>query len=742
MNISITLPSTCIKEHHKGDDVLAIALNAIDMGLSPLINKHVDTVNIKAYINRQSLPKFKAALPKGMALGDFIAGMVCSFHAQTLKANKKEVSVETLESAVEALIAAQNTQSLSDLQKESLRQAAPSLMRGEISFNEVGTGVGKSRIINTLAYAVSLSVHETSVIAVPTLSVLSHLLAESELIEMPLDYVKPNRAFLLGKSSFVDINKLMPLLLDDEIKQAHNVDPIKDWIKAGAKHAGSKSTKIMHELMPSLAYLVEDLQYIAPDFPVSLVVFDELAESDDDNCLVTPIYKAMREKAKQADIIYCTHAMLSINYIGKATILPQFGYLFVDEAHVLEDAAANLNSSTLNARVLKDEIKYAYKAHIKTAEVKAALSSLDELNKALLSSNSKTDRDVIDLTDPANQLAFAEIKTIMLKTKSALSALSSLDESLFKTHIANPIVALKGITEKANNYAVKLNFSPIRRYPSISSGPRSVSWLLNKMWDSVQGAALFSGTLSIQRLHKVSSNYIRHVLSVPSARSFTCKQIHQQWIYDAKLHEVGKGVNALMPRNTEDDDVSVWYEAVAKEVITVANGAKGGTLVLLTSYEAINEIAKVIESLDKGIYQRLVKQTKQSNAVKAAKAAFESMTNQGHRPIWLAAGNAAWTGLDISNRSVSAEQDFWLTDLVIPRVPFGTNKTSTHASRMEWFKNAETERATLEFRQGLGRLMRRAGLTDRHIWILDARIWSDAYHGWMSGVRNSLKAYY
>jgi hypothetical protein len=55
-------------------------------------------------------------------------------------------------------------------------------------------------------------------------------------------------------------------------------------------------------------------------------------------------------------------------------------------------------------------------------------------------------------------------------------------------------------------------------------------------------------------------------------------------------------------------------------------------------------------------------------------------------------------------------------------LPFGTNRSSTHVARTEWLKTAERDRAALEFKQGIGRLMRRKGVTDRRLHILDTRV--------------------
>ena len=74
-------------------------------------------------------------------------------------------------------------------------------------------------------------------------------------------------------------------------------------------------------------------------------------------------------------------------------------------------------------------------------------------------------------------------------------------------------------------------------------------------------------------------------------------------------------------------------------------------------------------------------------------------------------------------------KDFLLTDLVIVRIPYGMNRTSTHIAREAWNPNADFKgkEAILRLKQGLGRLMRQDGVTDRHIWFLDGRIKINGY---------------
>jgi CRISPR type IV-associated DEAD/DEAH-box helicase Csf4 len=102
--------------------------------------------------------------------------------------------------------------------------------------------------------------------------------------------------------------------------------------------------------------------------------------------------------------------------------------------------------------------------------------------------------------------------------------------------------------------------------------------------------------------------------------------------------------------------------------------------------------------------------------------AFRAAHAKGLRPVMLGLGGA-WTGIDLTDPSVPPERDNLLTDLVIVRMPVGLNRTNSALARIERSGTASiSNEALLTFKQGLGRLIRRTGVTDRRIWILDGRI--------------------
>lgn len=90
---------------------------------------------------------------------------------------------------------------------------------------------------------------------------------------------------------------------------------------------------------------------------------------------------------------------------------------------------------------------------------------------------------------------------------------------------------------------------------------------------------------------------------------------------------------------------------------------------------------------------------------------------------------------------MDTEDDYLLTDVIIPRLPFPpANQAGQRAAN--YATGARIE-ASLRLRQGMGRAVRAEGQPDRRIWILDGRLSSDAHnHRYLTGpCRLAVEAY-
>ncbi|MHB8474208.1 MAG: hypothetical protein ACYDC8_15435 [Gammaproteobacteria bacterium] len=132
---------------------------------------------------------------------------------------------------------------------------------------------------------------------------------------------------------------------------------------------------------------------------------------------------------------------------------------------------------------------------------------------------------------------------------------------------------------------------------------------------------------------------------------------------------------------------------------------------------------------------------------------FIALSRRGIRPLWLAVGSA-WTGLDVGGHhppytragveELPADEDNVLTDIVVPRLPFGVNRSITHQRRLQTKPGIPWEvlDVALRTKQVIGRLVRRPGLpVNRRIFVLDGRLNDPEFIGQLSLIRGVFKPY-
>lgn len=195
-----------------------------------------------------------------------------------------------------------------------------------------------------------------------------------------------------------------------------------------------------------------------------------------------------------------------------------------------------------------------------------------------------------------------------------------------------------------------------------------------------------------------------------------------------------------MSKTEAEAEAARWCHQVANAIADIHADAIGGTLVLMTSYESVHRVAhQLIERMDALV------QANANTTLAQQRNLFIELSRAGKRPVWLALGGA-WTGLDINgdHYGIKAEADNLLTDLIIPRIPFGINRSVTHQHRMGVMNGVPWDLldATMRFKQGVGRLVRREGLQkNRRIFVLDGRLNDHRFASYLLPVRQVIDLY-
>lgn len=792
MNLSVVIPVDLVPSHVQDIKkwVAEVAVEASKAGIAPVIpDKSGQNHNLKMYLGSSVL----SALPRlpDMPMSQVVAGLVNAWVIRERATARNSTAGGTMKTG---------NGSCKGLRPEQVRlidSVEVASSNNGIVFAEAGTGVGKTLAGLAMAARYADKNGRPAVIAVPTVAVLGQVVNEYKSIEadvMGLER-KPVLSFLLGRGNFVSPQLLRDFIDNPGELAPETVEKARIWMECGGKGSEDAKTVHLHKAIPELAWLVEDLQHAAPGFPAEEV---RLSEKSPEDCPAQAIYNSFRLSAMHAEIIVCTHAMLGLNamvsakteaelekrieYLGNkfessraagkeaaalhysnkrksaieelediraqgeegridaSPILPDYGFLVIDEAHQFEASIAGLRTSDLNPRMLVKEIRSKMDVFAgcgKEGKAKLIADILEQLHDRLvrvgIDKAYRRDERVRINGPEADAFASKAVMDLFFSLKEI-----NPREIIRACRPARPMleplsVITRNMTEGGDG--VWASFSHRRKYPSIHSGPSTVRPILERIWDRVDSAVLLSATLALPDtagIPKVS--YLATTLAVPSMRMRTIAPIVQPWLFDPLLHETAKGRKEMRPPKEMADETGIakieeakrWADTIAKELSRIAQDARGGTLALTSSYERIALIEKAMEEIGVVEKERLVIQ-KRTTGVRLAQSEFEQKARAGMRPIWIAAGGA-WTGLDISDKRHDPEDDFMLTDLAIINIPFGTNRSTTHRARVEWMRTAERDRAALEFKQGIGRLMRRGGLLDRRLHILDQRVWDKSVY--------------
>lgn len=797
MNLTLSIPTLWLQELHpmfdglKGTEasqrrMLVELLSAAaahndgrKLAASPDTSKQVQT-RIPAY-----LPNDLAHQIKTLAkLSDMLVGGVAKallFRLWTDRPTAIRLPETTLEKSplAEALVQIGNM----EVRPEQIAvhgHIEDALRTGRIGMVEASTGVGKTMATMFAATRWVQASAATCCIAAPTIQILRQFIAEyrrlSEVVTCPPLQIT------FGRREFVSTNALQEILRDQPDLAAPQV---MDWISKGGVPRLDDGVES--------AWLAEELLGCSPSFPIDEVRLTALADPKDSGNLA---YRAQFAKGPELDatVIVCTHAMLAqdmrlrlraagrdadfvtasegvfellsnLKGSDKASrgemladlkktqelqgrilaeedgiqgLLPRYGSLLVDEAHMLEQNFSSAMSEYLSLKKLVRSLA-AFKRHggkIASATIEQAEMLVGRIGGRThgVGYTALGGKDM-----DATRWHLAQLQDLLQPVALVSVRSKSHERNTSQAEIRRGFNLLRLALNGAMSRAY-MRMSPQKGYPQLYVGRDNIENILQMLWASVSAGAGISATLYLLRATGPSAAYIGGLLGIPDERRAEYPPIEATWlstplsgVYVPEL----EAAQMLRPPSRQDklseteyaQKLSQWLDAVARTLEDIHSAAAGGMLVLNTSYEMIEGLEVRLEK--SGI--ALVIASSESGVARQA-ANFLELRKAGQKPVWLAVGGA-WTGLDVGGHepwsrmfdgaSLPAELDQVLTDLVIPRLPFGTNNSISHLRRCMMKPSVPWDvlDAAFKFRQALGRLVRRQGLPkNRRIWVLDGRM--------------------
>jgi ATP-dependent DNA helicase DinG len=597
---------------------------------------------------------------------------------------------------------------------------AAALDEGAHALVEAGTGVGKSLayLVPGIAWALE---HETRLL------VSTHTKAlQSQLMEQELPLLAQHRVFgrsfafeiCLGVENYVCLNRLLR--------------------EGGAEMLPGMEETYADDLKSLMAWCLQEVSGIRQDMPfaVSESLWRQV-RAERELCLGTKcphrkdcFWQRARERQRHADVLVTNHSLFFSNLAAAGRLLPEFQAAILDEAHRVEDVAANflgdeLSQSDLHA--LLAELGRRGRGGFLNRLQKLAPAQAEEISAQVHAFEAYQDswwQQVLALFPRgAETLRFKEPPALERPDAEGLQALARALEDL------QPVWETEEDAKAAGYLAARLDDVARRwllwyehsargfvywaeTYPAartrrvrLLATPLDLSVRMRDLaFAAIPSVILTSATLAISG----SFDYLKSRLGIDSARELVLKS---PFPYE-------ENAAVYVPRDIPDPREAEAYEArILQETGQLIQAFGGGTFVLFTSHRFLRHAAEQLREKLPGQFflvqgedttPRLLHQFRE------------------HQNAVLLGVETFWQGVNVPGNALRC--------VVITRLPFDVPTHPVHQARAEElegkgenaFMAYSLPRAILMLRQGFGRLIRRH--EDRGVVaVLDPRIRSRSW---------------
>lgn len=630
-------------------------------------------------------------------------------------------------------------------QLDMLEQVWNSIENKKHTVIEAGTGTGKSfaYLIPSIYHAVQNQ--EQVIVSTKTKNLQEQLFSKDiPMLEKTLD-TNFEPLIVKGRKNYICLNKFAHLLTQ---------------IKEDKKNNLEKTIKLLSILM----WLIETPTGDISDLHNSIrIQFKGRLESDSYACLQDkcPFKKKcsltkLKKKSQKANILIVNHALLLSDYFYSANILPDTQTIIFDEAHSLEDIAADCFSRRTNKKRIQD--------------IAVDLAEQNILNIEALKKHPNIQENIILLRNKGQQLmeqnnrCFADIENIFqdiekqniffkkTERKFSFKKLEKSDQEKLDTTLQTIYEDLRSIetilndlNEDLSTILNKIQYSYYRHLClKIKALLEDLSFLVINKKNTVQwleavnlrkGYFIELVSSPIYVGDYLQKNIFRHKNSI----IFTSATIAIRDNFNYFLSRMGYLESELniatialgSPFNIEGNtllcvprDAPVYQnkkeytQKLSKYLTSILKTVQGRTLILFTSHKHLTDTYYLIKDkiTEFNIYCQ-GKRMSDKNLLKSFQEDIDSI---------LMGTNNFWEGIDVPGKSLST--------VIIVKFPFEVPTDPMVVARMEQvaaigqssFFNYSVPKAILRTKQGVGRLIRH---NNDHgaIIILDSRVLNKGY---------------
>jgi len=582
---------------------------------------------------------------------------------------------------------------------------------------EAGTGTGKTLAYLVPAIAAALGKKQRVIISTGTKNLQEQLMEK----DIPfLQRVMPKKftaAYMKGRSNYACLNRIYKAEDQPFLEGLHEIDyfeEIRHWSRES--RTGDRA---------ELKNLPENLSFWSRINARSEICLGQKCP-DFEPCFIT----RMRARAEDADIIIVNHhlffADLAVRGNQYGRVIPDYGAVIFDEAHLIEDIAADYFGLQVSSFQIEEIIRDTDMLPIDDAIVTSTLTKLSarvighaeqfwhrfsqgrgaEGRYPLVTDNFfQRNREGDGDATPLGQ-AYQELDGSLARLQTELDIFSDKipEVEAVVRRISQSRDDLKFIVNQADrNFVYWLERRG--RGVFLQASPVDVSDLLNKkLFDKVETCVLTSATLASNG----SFNFIRDRLGLDRTKTDT--------LVAPSAFDYEKQAIIYLPKGMPDPRSPEYSQLAAGEIIRLLQLTRGHAFVLCTSNASMNALFQLVSS--RIGYPCFIQGSMSKTGLLDR---FRSTKN-----AVLFATSSFWQGVDVRGEQLSC--------VIIDKLPFAVPSDPIVAARTKFidenggrsFNDYSVPQAVITLKQGIGRLIR--SKTDRGvIAILDSRLRTKSY---------------
>jgi ATP-dependent DNA helicase DinG len=581
---------------------------------------------------------------------------------------------------------------------------------------EAGTGTGKTLAYLIPAIAAAQARNKTIVISTGTKNLQEQLMEK----DIPfLQKVLPKKfsaAYMKGRGNYACIYRIQkaehqPIL--DGLDQMDHFDKIRRWVNE--TDTGDRG---------ELTDLPENLPFWNRINARSETCVGQKCP-DFEPCFIT----RMRARADHADIVVVNHhlffADLNVRGGQYGKVIPDYGAVIFDEAHLIEDVASDYFGIQISNfsidELVRDTDTLPITDALATREITKIAAKLLGLSEQFFTNigHARNDGRV-----PLNKdvfVTFTRDGDVQLTRHGEIH--DAIDRALGELikeidPFAKDVPEAESILRRVRQTQFDLNFIVDQSEKNfvywierrgrgifLRASPVDVSELLReKLFDKVDTCILTSATLSSGG----SFNFVRERLGLDSAKSST--------LIAASSFDHENQAVIYLPRSMPDPRTPEFTQLAAGEIVKLLNITSGRAFVLATSNASMNALYELVSS--RVGYQCFLQGTMSRSGL------LENFRQTPNAVLF--ATQSFWQGVDVQGEQLSC--------VIIDKLPFAVPTDPVVAARSRSidenggrsFMEYSVPQAIISLKQGVGRLIRSS--SDKGvIAILDPRLRTKPY---------------